>query len=71
MLEGGNLSQGNFESFPVEDDQLFLVVRYAERTPVRTTLADRAEYVRIFPLKGEQISAQRQARLRAPPSVTR
>ncbi len=58
ISEGVILSQGTFESFPTEDNDLFMVIRYAERKTVRPTLAGRAEYVRIFPLKGEQISAQ-------------
>lgn len=40
----GQLYQGRFKSFPVEDDQhLLSVLRYVERNPVRAGLARRAE----------------------------
>jgi putative transposase len=40
----GHLYQGTYKSFPIEcDEHLYAVLRYVERNPVRTTLADRAE----------------------------
>ncbi len=40
----GHLYQGTYKSFPIEcDEQLYTVLRYVERNPVRPTLVARAE----------------------------
>ena len=43
----GHVYQGRFKSFPVQDDEHFLVVcRYVERNALRAGLVDRAEHWR-------------------------
>lgn len=43
----GHVYQGRFKSFPVQDDDHFLVVcRYVERNALRAGLVDRAEHWR-------------------------
>jgi putative transposase len=39
----GHLWQGRFFSYPLDDDHLYLAVRYIERNPVRAGLVERAE----------------------------
>ena len=40
----GHLYQGRFKAFPIQtDDQLYTVLRYVERNPLRAELVDRAE----------------------------
>ena len=40
----GHLYQGRFKSFPIQDDEHFLVVcRYVERNALRAGLVDHAE----------------------------
>ena len=53
----GHLYQGRFKSFPVQDDQHFLVVlRYIERNPLRVGIVDRAERWRWSSLHARRTS---------------